>query len=158
SLGHEFIHIAPAPRFTRLDRARHRVLGGMVVLGGVGVGRRVAAPDVAAGEAKAEMDPTAADLQAFFAAAAVGFHFVGMGKVLTGSHGRVCVLCVAATSPARRDPIFPGRRRLRRSSRGRRAALGWAAFRSARRRTSAGTRRTAGSRTPWPERSWPGRT
>src|SRR6185437_11612250 len=69
SLGHEFIHIAPAPRFTRLDRARHRVLGGMVVLGGVGVGRRVAAPDVAAGEAKAEMDPTAADLQAFFAAA-----------------------------------------------------------------------------------------
>src|SRR6185437_3866281 len=119
---HDLVRVAPAPALARLDGADHRMLGGMVMLGGVGVGRRVAATDVAAGEAKAEMDPATADLEAFLTASAVGFHFMGMGEVWAHS---------GSTAPTRRGPIFPGRRPPRKWSRGTRAALGWAAVRLA---------------------------
>ena len=63
-----FVDIAPAPAFRRIVALDDRMAGGVEMLGGVRVGRIVAAADVAAGAADPQMQPRAADLQAFLAA------------------------------------------------------------------------------------------
>jgi len=59
---------APAPILTRLDRLHDRMLRLMEMLGGMLVFRRIAAAHVAAGAAKAQMDPRVAHFEAFLAA------------------------------------------------------------------------------------------
>ena len=66
--GHDLVDIAPFPLLPRLKGLDDRVLGAVVVLGGVLVLRRIAAADVAAVEAAAEMHPAVAGLQALLAA------------------------------------------------------------------------------------------
>src|SRR5436309_12069091 len=56
-LQKHLVHIAPRPVIPRLDRPHDRVLAPVEMLGRVLVLRRVAAADVAAGEAEPEMDP-----------------------------------------------------------------------------------------------------
>jgi hypothetical protein len=62
------IDVAPAPIFAGFERLDNRVLGVMIMFGGVTVGRVIAAADVAANEADAQMHPAAAYPQAIFAA------------------------------------------------------------------------------------------
>src|SRR5207249_2463000 len=62
------VHVAPAPALVRLERGDQRVVGLVKVLSGVPVGRAVAAADVAAGQAEAQVDPPGAGLQTLLAA------------------------------------------------------------------------------------------
>jgi len=55
----QFISITPQPVFTWLSRTDYRMLGSVVVFGGVFVGRRVAAMGFATGLASAQMQPAA---------------------------------------------------------------------------------------------------
>src|SRR5467141_1315439 len=71
------IDVAPAPAFPRLERGDDRMLRGVKVLGGMLVLGFVAAADVPAGPAQAQMHPRIAHLEAFlaaFAARPVGPH------------------------------------------------------------------------------------
>src|SRR3954470_8587500 len=63
----DFVHVAPAPVFAGLERFHDGVLGPVKMLGGVAVGRAVAASDVPAGKAQPKVDPLSTDLQAIFA-------------------------------------------------------------------------------------------
>src|SRR5437867_4877765 len=65
-----FIDIAPAPGFTGLERGDDRVLGGLEVPGGVLILRAIAASDVTAGAAQAQLHPRVAHLETFLAALA----------------------------------------------------------------------------------------
>src|SRR5262245_56842271 len=62
------VDVAPRPALAGLDGGEDRVPAGVEVLGGVAIGRRVAAADMPAGEAFAQVDPFTADLQAVLAA------------------------------------------------------------------------------------------
>src|SRR3981081_727248 len=62
------VHIAPAPILARLEGLDDRVLGRVEMLSGVAMGRGIAAADMAAGQAQAQMHPGAADPQAILAA------------------------------------------------------------------------------------------
>jgi hypothetical protein len=62
------------------------MFGLVKVLGGVFVLRRIAAADVAAGEAQAQVDPGVAHLQTFFAAFGLRFYVVNLVEVRTGRH------------------------------------------------------------------------
>src|SRR5207253_959330 len=62
------VDVAPAPVLARLERADDRMLGLVGVGGRVAVGGVVAAADVTAGEADAEVQPLAADAEAVLAA------------------------------------------------------------------------------------------
>src|SRR4051794_14513348 len=64
----DLVEIAPRPVLARLDRAHDRVVLAARVRGRVAVGRAVAAADVAALEADAQVDPPRAHLQAVLAA------------------------------------------------------------------------------------------
>ena len=64
------------------------MLRGVEVLGSVFVERGVAAADVTAGKAGAEVDPVAADLNALFAADATGLDELAVGEVFAEGHGR----------------------------------------------------------------------
>jgi len=64
--------ITPAPILPRLQRLNDGVAGFVVVFGGVFVGGAVAAADVAAGEAEAQIDPGFAAVQALLAALGLG--------------------------------------------------------------------------------------
>src|SRR5215472_10533631 len=77
----DFINIAPAPILARLERADDRMLRLVEVLGGVLVLRGVAAPDVAAGQAQAQVDPGVAHFEAFFTAVGLRFHVVYLIEV-----------------------------------------------------------------------------
>src|ERR1700722_19993408 len=59
------INVTPAPSFRRIVALDDRMLGGVEMLGRVLVGGIVAAADVAARAADPQMQPLAADLQAF---------------------------------------------------------------------------------------------
>ena len=63
----ELIDITPAPVLARLEAAHNGVLGFVKVLGGVTVGRIVAAADVTAFETEPQMHPLVAGLDAFLA-------------------------------------------------------------------------------------------
>ena len=66
--------VTPAPCFTRLERPHDRMCGRMKVPGGMLVLRRVAAADMSAGQADAQMHPPIADAQALLAAARARMH------------------------------------------------------------------------------------
>ena len=67
-LKHHLVRIAPSPGLAGLDGARDRVARRRMVLGGVAIGRGVAAADMAAGHADPEVHPVVSGLQAFLAA------------------------------------------------------------------------------------------
>jgi hypothetical protein len=66
--NHRLVHIAPTPILARLKRLDDRVTGRVEMLSRVPVWRGIAAADMAAGEAQAQMYPPTADPQAIFAA------------------------------------------------------------------------------------------
>lgn len=63
---HQFVDVAPAPVFTWLERADDGVIGGVKVLGGVPVLRRIAATDMPARKALPQVNPRIAGLDAVF--------------------------------------------------------------------------------------------
>jgi hypothetical protein len=65
------VDVTPAPIFTRFERSHDGVFCFFEVLGGVLVFRGIAAADVAADFAEAQMNPRIAHLQALFAAIGV---------------------------------------------------------------------------------------
>ena len=86
--------VAPAPRLAGFVRAHHRMAGRVEMPGRMPVLRAVAAADVAAGEAQAQVHPRVARLQAFRAALACGrrpartwskwLQYSGMAKLPSG--------------------------------------------------------------------------
>src|SRR6185436_15806302 len=64
----DLVDVTPPPRLPRLERLDDRVLRAVVVLRRVLVLRRIAAADVAAAQAAAEVHPRVARLQALLAA------------------------------------------------------------------------------------------
>src|SRR5712692_9818940 len=73
-LHNDFIDIAPAPAFTRLERPHDGVLGRMEMLGCVFVLGGIAAADMPAGPAQPQVYPTVAHLEAFLATARSRLH------------------------------------------------------------------------------------
>jgi len=72
----EIVDETPAPVFTGFEGTHDGVLGAVEVFGGVLVFGGVAAADVAAFHAQAEMHPGVAHFQAFFAPLGVRRYFV----------------------------------------------------------------------------------
>ena len=64
----DFVDVTPAPPFRRIIALDNRVTGGVKMLGGVLVGRLVAAAHMAAGAADPQMQPAVTRFQALFAA------------------------------------------------------------------------------------------
>jgi hypothetical protein len=85
---HRLVNVAPLPALARLDRANHRVAGRVEMRGGVLVLRAVAAPDVAARKAHAQLHPALAHPQALLAAFAVRRHVHNPIAMRTGRHLR----------------------------------------------------------------------
>ena len=109
------IDVAPAPVFTGLVRAHDRVLGRMEMFRGVLVLRRVAASDVPAFQAKSEMDPGIAHLEAFLTPVRPGRdvpNLVQVGAKRSSSHARMGIL-VESPGPAsvRSVTLWSDRRR-----------------------------------------------
>jgi hypothetical protein len=67
-LHHHFIYVAPGPEFARLYGPHHRMMSCCEMLRGVLVFRVVAAPNVTADEALAQVHPCISDFDALFAA------------------------------------------------------------------------------------------
>ena len=82
-----FVDKAPAPVFAALDGLHNGMLSGVEVLGGVFVLGGVAATDVAALEAEAEVDPGVAGLEALLAAFGVGVNVADLVEVGARRHG-----------------------------------------------------------------------
>jgi hypothetical protein len=87
----EFVDEAPAPGFAGFEGLHDGVLGGMKMFGGVLVFGGIAAADVAALEAQAEVDPGVSHFQALFAAAGVGLDGANLRKVRAVRHGRASI-------------------------------------------------------------------
>lgn len=66
--------------------------GGVKVLSGVFVGRRITAAHVAAAQADTQMDPPIAGLQTIFAALGAGSYFPDLVKVLAIIHPNLQLL------------------------------------------------------------------
>jgi hypothetical protein len=71
---HELVWIAPAPLLARLKGPDNGVSRRLIMLGGVLVFRRIAAANMPAGQAQAEMYPLVPHLETLFAAFAAGSH------------------------------------------------------------------------------------
>jgi hypothetical protein len=84
SVDEDFIHIAPEPVLAGFEGLDDWVLGFLEVLSGVFAGGGIAAADVAAGEANAQMNPLAAGFQTFLAALAAGLYFLNLVQMGTG--------------------------------------------------------------------------
>jgi hypothetical protein len=82
-----FVNVAPEPALAGLGGGDDRVLGGAKVPGGVLVLGGVAAADVAAFEASAEMHPAVAQRDALLADMDFGRGILRVGKVFAESHG-----------------------------------------------------------------------
>jgi hypothetical protein len=67
-----FIHVAPNPIFSGLDRPHHGMFTGVKMLRGMFVLRRIAAAHVAAGYAQPQVDPGVTKFYALFADADIG--------------------------------------------------------------------------------------
>jgi hypothetical protein len=63
----DLVDIAPTPVLAGFNGSNHGMLGLVKVFGGVLILRRVAASDMATGQANSEMDPSIAHLDALFA-------------------------------------------------------------------------------------------
>jgi hypothetical protein len=97
-----FVDVAPFPVFTRLKRLDNRMLRCMIMFGGVLIFGAVAAADVTTTEAQAQVYPTIAHLEAFFATGAVRFYVSDLFGVLASlGHGRV-------SSESMLDQLLPG--------------------------------------------------
>jgi hypothetical protein len=70
--GHQFVHVAPDPLFSRLDGTHQRMPRGMKVSRGVLVLGGIAAAHVPAFQAHAQVDPGVAGLHAVFTNVLVG--------------------------------------------------------------------------------------
>jgi hypothetical protein len=74
----KIVDVAPAPVFAGFERAHDGVLGAMEMLGGMLIFGGVAATDVAALHAQAEVHPGVAHFQALFATLGVRRYFVNV--------------------------------------------------------------------------------
>src|SRR5579863_3764222 len=83
----EFIHVAPYPGFSRLNRTHQRVLSVPEVLGGMFVFRRVTAPHVPAFEAEPQVHPGVSEFDAFLAHMSGGGCDLDLVEVGALSHG-----------------------------------------------------------------------
>src|ERR1700722_3455088 len=72
------VDVAPAPIFSGFDGAHDRMPLGVEVSCGMTVLGRIAAPDLAAFQAHAEVDPAVSGLETFFAALGVRLHMLYM--------------------------------------------------------------------------------
>src|SRR5437868_6836349 len=109
------VDIAPAPAFRRIVAFDHGMAGGMEMRGRVLVRGIVAAADMAAGAADAQVQPAAAGFQALLASERARRHVLDAGDVATAlcGHGHSAGLaasprkpCSAATTCAP-SPIAP---------------------------------------------------
>src|SRR5262252_3723871 len=80
----ELVDVAPAPVLARLERLDDRVVRGVEVLSNMLVLRVVAAADVAADHAQAQMHPSVADLEAVLAAVRAWRHRANLVEMRTG--------------------------------------------------------------------------
>jgi hypothetical protein len=67
TLDSGIVGIAISPRFSRLVRTNHRMLGAVKMCGGMAMGRVVATTHVATGQAQSQMHPVTAHLQTLLA-------------------------------------------------------------------------------------------
>src|SRR5579859_5531759 len=81
---HDFVDVAPKPVFARLDGLHNRMLGGVKMFGGMLVPGRIAATDVAANLAQAQVHPTVAHLETLFAAPQLWFQVTNLIRMGTG--------------------------------------------------------------------------
>jgi hypothetical protein len=98
-IEHQLVDVTPAPFFARLERFHNRVVGRVEMLGRVAILRVVAAADVAADHAEAQVQPPIAQVQALFATITARRDFLDLIDMLTGFHhspysgGRANALC-----------------------------------------------------------------
>jgi len=78
---HDLVNVAPTPVLAGLERLDDRMMAGVKVFRRVSVWRRVAAANVAAGQAKAQVQPDAADAQAVFTTARARCHRANLIKM-----------------------------------------------------------------------------
>jgi len=81
--GLDLVHIAPNPRFSRLNRADQRMIDFVKVFGRVFILGRVAASHMAARQAEAQMYPRVPHLHAFFADMLLGLFDFDLIEVST---------------------------------------------------------------------------
>ncbi len=81
-LDHGLVEVAPLPGLTWLERADDGVSAVGGVTAGVLVPRRIAAADVPAGQAKAQVHPAVAQSNAFWTGPLVGDHYADLIQVL----------------------------------------------------------------------------
>jgi enamine deaminase RidA (YjgF/YER057c/UK114 family) len=81
-----FIDITPAPVFAWFERLNNRVFGGVVVFCSVLIGRGIAAANMAANQADAQVNPAPANFQTIFATLGAWRYFADLVSV-GASHG-----------------------------------------------------------------------
>src|SRR5262249_26245687 len=100
-IEHHFVDIAPSPAFRRVITFYDGMLAAMEMLGGVLVLGRIAATDMAASPAQAQMQPHITALQAFLAAQRAG-RDVADRVQMRAAVGRHSAALAAARSCARK--------------------------------------------------------
>src|SRR5262249_9346627 len=98
----DLVDVAPGPVLARLERADEGVVRAVEVLGGVLVLRRIAAADVAAGEAEPEVDPAVPHLEALLATVGVRGDVADLVQVVADGHRSLLLGALAYT---RRAPL-----------------------------------------------------
>jgi hypothetical protein len=79
--GLDFVHVAPGPGLSGLDRSHQGVLTTVEVLGGVFIFRRIAAADVSAFEAHPQVNPGVPGFYAVLANALVGLRKLDLSQM-----------------------------------------------------------------------------
>jgi hypothetical protein len=100
-IQHDFIDVAPAPIFARLEGSNDGVLRSVEMFCGVAIFRRIAAANVPARQAQAKMHPRVAHQEAFLAAFAAGRDFLDFLNVRAGLTQRNS-LCADSTPVSRK--------------------------------------------------------
>jgi hypothetical protein len=100
------VDITPAPIFARLDGTDDGMAGRVIVLGGVPVLGGIAASDMAAKQAKPEMDPGVAGLHAIFADMTSRLEIARLRDVGAVCHRVVLFQCVDAGNAEFVQSIF----------------------------------------------------
>jgi hypothetical protein len=98
-----FIHITPTPLFARLKGLDNRMAAGVKMLGGVLVLGAVTTADVAAFQAKPQVNPMIAGLKAIFATVGAGgnnLHLVLVSALVT--HGNLLLSIQFGPGPVSR--------------------------------------------------------
>src|SRR5260221_11101297 len=102
ALHFHFVHVTPAPVLARLEGLDDGMPGRVEVFGRVRVLRAVAAADVPAGQAQAQMYPGVAHFQAFLAASATRRYIMNRPEMGTG---RCLLILLDVRYPV--APIWP---------------------------------------------------